>query len=101
MTKIATFMTAMAAACTLASAAVPASPVTVTLQTPLTKAIELNAGGVVWNCDGATCTVTSDDLTLFDPLDACKSIARDYGVISSFGGMSAANLAKCNRVAHH
>jgi hypothetical protein len=101
MTKIATFMTAMAAACSLAGAAMADGPISATLQTPMTSATELNAGGVVWACQGATCTVQSNDLTLFDPLDACKSIARDYGVISSFGGMSAVNLAKCNRVAHH
>lgn len=101
MTKIAMFAAAVAATCSMAGAAMAHDLISSSLQTPITGTADVTAGGVVWSCSGATCTVKSDDLGDFDALDACKTIARQYGVVASFTGLDTAGLAKCNRVAHH
>jgi hypothetical protein len=91
---------ALAALALAGSAAAADGPLTATLQAPATQSAESVAGGAVFSCKGATCVAESDTSQL-DNLAICKDLARQFGTISKFGGLSSAELARCNTVARH
>jgi hypothetical protein len=100
MIRLGVFLAALA----MAGSAAAAPPLSATLQVPLTKDVQLTAGGVVWNCSATSCAATSTiDQTgmTVDVKDACTDLARYFGPVASIGSLDAAQLAKCNRVARH
>jgi hypothetical protein len=100
MNKIYLFAAAMAAACSFAGAALADSPLSATLQTPLTSATEVTTEGVIWDCKANGC-VAASDTSMVDEVDACRGLARQFGVLTKFGSLDATKLDKCNHVAKH
>jgi hypothetical protein len=73
-----------------------------TLQTPVSKTINVIAGEAYWTCKGSACTAggaSGQTLTV----SACKAIAKEAGPVTAFGvdqnSLTVGQLAKCNAVA--
>lgn len=84
----------------MAPAALQAQPAaafyTVELAQPASEA-EVIAGGVLFRCEGTTCTATRGSER---PLRVCSELRRELGTVSSFsaGGtvLPESRLARCN-----
>ncbi|HVR90696.1 MAG TPA: hypothetical protein VHG29_06345 [Novosphingobium sp.] len=69
----------------------------VSLATPLEAPRQEIINGVLWRCDGASCTAASDGSS---PANACTRVVKKFGPVASFaiGGreLAADKLQRCN-----
>jgi hypothetical protein len=90
-------------AAAMAALAVPAFADTAWTAVPVqpTAQSDLEAGGVLWNCDNSGCR-TAADLEGASPMSACWSLVRKLGPLTAFSAtapFNADHLTKCNQVA--
>lgn len=91
---------ALGALLSLAAVAARAAPVSAQLAKPLTKADTVLAGGVAWDCSGATCTTAESQNDTFS-VSVCRDLGKQVGsAVSAYtgarGALDDAKLAKCN-----
>lgn len=82
-----------------AGSAFAGSPLTATLQAPVSAKVRAIAGGAVWNCEGTTCVAAVAPERAASTA-SCKELAKAVGAIASFGSatftLEPEALAKCN-----
>jgi hypothetical protein len=93
-----------AALSAIAGAAFADGSAQATLQSPVTKTINVIAGEAYWTCQASTCTAAgASGQTL--TVSACKDVVRAAGPVTAFtvdqNGLKEEQLAKCNAVAKH
>jgi hypothetical protein len=94
MLKIAAFL----AAATFSTAALAdTAPLTATLKSA-PKTWDVVTGGVIWDCKANVCTAASD-VSGLNTADICGGLARKFGEVTKFEGLSAEGLAACNTLA--
>ena len=91
---------ALGALLSLAAVAAQAAPVSAQLIKPLAKADTVLAGGVAWDCAGATCMATEAQNDTFSA-EVCRDLGKQVGsAVTAYtgvrGALDDAKLAKCN-----
>ena len=90
------------AALALAGSAFADTRVTVTLDAPQPKAVNLIAAHASWNCSGGTCVTNSAPDETFS-VDGCKDLAKQLGRVSAYANemkaLDTKALEKCNKSA--
>jgi len=101
------FAAALALSGTLASFAITTTPVQAaartyhaTLASGLAAPASKVVNGVLWRCDGASC---SGEIDGSSPVHACANVAKAFGSVSGFatpkGEFSAEQVQRCNAAA--
>lgn len=102
--KLQTLSAACAAVITLsfAGGALAAEPLTVKLAAPVAEKTKFIAGGAVFLCEADACIASAPSSQTF-AASTCKVVAKNVGVVSSFGiggkTLAADKLGACNAAA--
>ncbi len=67
--------------------------VTAKLATPVAERAQVIANGVVWTCEGDSCTA---QFARAVTARVCGELAKEVGQITAIGDLSAEDLARCN-----
>lgn len=89
------FVVAAIAALCVSTGALAAgnSLVSAKLATPVAERAQVIANGVVWTCEGDTCTAHFSRAVT---ARVCGELAKEVGQVTAIGNLSAEDLARCN-----
>jgi hypothetical protein len=86
---------AVAVALATAGAALAETPVTATLNTAVSKPVELLANDTLWTCVEKNCVVKTKGADTDSWLE-CRRFVHQTGKVTAYGSLDANKLAMCN-----